>query len=173
MPQKTGSDFSFLSTHLLCTPRDWEIALRSGGPWGDRGGGLCPSLPLLCHSLPFAVFSFPPSCPLFSLDNKRDSPGAGGTASDAFPGSKMQKSAKRWLDGVSNENGAPHLLSGSIANVQTPSGQDPSMGWGKGLKEACPVLGWPRPETLCPLHAKGCVPKGMCQYRPSTPLRRG
>lgn len=47
------------------------------------------------------------------------------------------------------------------------------MGLGRGLKEACPILGWPRPETLCPLHAEGRVPKGMCQYRPSTILRRG
>lgn len=60
----------------------------------------------------------------------------------SFLGPKCRISQKMvgWGDGVLNENGTPHLLSGSIVNAQTPSGQDPSMGWGRGLKEACPCL---------------------------------
>lgn len=80
--------------------------------WRETGeAGMCPfPLLFLCHSLPFAVcVLLPPPLPTFSLDNRRDSPGGVGTASSAFPGFQNTESAKRLLDGVLNENGAPHL----------------------------------------------------------------
>ena len=52
----------------------------------------------------------------------------------AFPLVQNVEAAKKTVDGVSNENRAPHLLSGSINNAQAPPGQAPSMGLGEGTQ---------------------------------------
>lgn len=132
--------------------------------------GVCPfPLPLLCYSLPFAVCVLPLSLlPTFSVDNRRDSPGGGVLLIMTFLGSKMQ-SAKRLLDGVLNENGAPHLLSGSVDKGRIPAWA----GGGDSGKEACPTADWPGPETLCPPRATGHVPRGTCPCRPCPPSGQG
>lgn len=63
------------------------LGVQGLGDLGETEEGVCPSpLPLLCHSLPFAVRVLPLSLlPTFSRDNRRDSPGGGGTASNDFP----------------------------------------------------------------------------------------
>lgn len=99
-PERLGPDFSFPSTHLLCGP----------GVWGslERLEGVSPSpFPLLCHSPFQSVSSLLPLLPTLSLDNRRDSPGRGGTASSALPRVQNAESAKRLLDRVLNENAAP------------------------------------------------------------------
>lgn len=101
-----------------------------------------------------------PLLPTLSLDNRRDSPGGGGTASSALPGVQNAESAERLLDGVLNENGAPltFYLEALVVH-RPPQGRIPAWaGGGDSGKEACP-LGWPRPETWCVP-----MPRALCPW---------
>lgn len=57
-PERLAPDFSFLSPYSLCVPGDWGMAPGSGGPRGDRGGGVLSSSsrPLL------PLYSLGPPC---------------------------------------------------------------------------------------------------------------